>query len=277
MTAEPRLVDSHAHLDTTEFAVDRDDVLRRAAAAGVAAIITVGVDLASSRAAVALAEKYPQVVAAVGLHPHHAAICDRTILAELRRLASHKRVVAIGEIGLDFCRGRTPRDLQQSAFRAQLRLATDLGLPIIVHDREAHDQVLATIAAEVGSGRDRLGVLHCFSADTDIAHVAGDLGLLLSIAGPVTYPNSRHLDAVVRDSPAERLLAETDSPFLPPQSSRGQRNEPANVRFILEKIAALRGESLVNVAKQTTANAERLFGPRLMGQPPWDGGLEDNA
>jgi len=260
------LVDSHAHLDAAEFAADRDEVIRRATAAGVAAAVTVGVDLDSSRAALALAERNPMLVAVVGIHPHYALRCDAASLGELGRLAHHDRVVGIGETGLDYYRNRAPRDVQRSAFRAQLRVSRDLGLPVIVHDREAHEDVLRMLEEEAGqrtAGHSLAGVLHCFSGDLAMAQAALALGLYVSIAGPVTYPKAERLALVARTVPATHLLVETDCPFLAPQPVRGQRNEPAYVRLTAEHIAALRSQSFAELARQTTANALRLFGPRL--------------
>lgn len=263
---EAPLVDTHAHLDAAAFADDRDQVMRRAMAAGVGAVVTVGVDLDSSRAAVALAERYPMVVAAVGIHPHHAQGCDAASLRELDKLGRHERVVGIGETGLDYYRDRAPRDVQRSAFRAQLQLSRELGLPVIVHDREAHEDVLRMLEEEAEQRlpeRHLAGVLHCFSGDVAMAQAADKLGFYVSVAGPVTYPKAERLAAVVRELPATCLLIETDCPFLTPQPVRGRRNEPAYVRLTLERIAALRSQPFAELARQTGANALRLFGPRL--------------
>ena len=261
MSAAPLLVDSHAHLDDEAFTADRAEVLARAGAAGVRLIVSVGADLPSSRANVALAARHQGVWAAVGVHPHEAAGLDAAALAELRALASRPRVVAIGEIGLDFYRDRSPRPAQREAFQAQLRLAAELALPAIVHDREAHDEVLATLREWVGATGPRArGVLHCFSGEEALAAAAIALGFYVSLAGPVTYANARRLQALAASLPLERLLVETDCPYLPPAPHRGQRNEPALVALVAEKVATLRGLPLAEVAAATTANAQRLFG-----------------
>jgi len=252
------LVDSHAHLDGPRFAGEVAQVVARAVTAGVTQMLTVGCDLPSSQASVALAEEHPAVYAAVGIHPHDALTLDAAALDELRRLAAHPRVVAIGETGLDFYRDRSPRTAQRAAFRAQIRLARELGKPLIVHDRDAHDEILAILreerAAEAG------GVLHCFSGDLAMARACLELGFYISIAGPVTYPANEGLREVVRAVSVDRLLVETDCPYLAPQSRRGKRNEPALVVETAAKIAAVKGLTLDDVARVTTLNAYTLFG-----------------
>lgn len=260
-----RLIDSHAHLDFNKFDADRDAVIERARAAGVAAIVNVGTDLASSRAAVRLASEYDGIYAAVGMHPHDAKKLDGAALAELRDLAQQPKVVAVGEIGLDFYRDLSPRDVQRRAFQAQLAWAAKLGKPVVIHDRDAHDEVLEMLedwAARLDRSQlaGRLGVLHTFSGDLAMARSAIALGFYLSISGPVTYHNARQLPEIVRALPLERLLVETDCPFLAPHPYRGKRNEPAYVRLVAERVAELRGISLDELAKATTANAQQLFG-----------------
>ncbi len=258
MSAIHPLVDTHAHLDGERFAGEVAAVIARAAAAGVSRILTVGCDLASSRASVALAEAHAEIYAAVGIHPHDALSVDAAALEELRELAAHPKVVAIGETGLDFYRDRAPRAAQAQAFAAQIRLARELGKPLIVHDRDAHDEILATLrtegAAEAG------GVLHCFSGDVAMAKACLEFGFYLSIAGPVTYPKNEELRDVVRAVSVDRLLVETDCPYLAPQSARGKRNEPALVRETAAKIAQVKGLTLDDVARVTTLNAFTLFG-----------------
>jgi TatD DNase family protein len=259
-----RLIDAHAHLDAARFNADRPAVIERARAAGVEAIVTVGADLESSRAAVRLAEEYGMVHAAVGIHPHDASKLDGAALAELRGLAQQPRVVAIGEIGLDFYRDLSPRDVQRRAFQAQLAWAAKLGKPVIIHDREAHDETLA-ILVDWATGLEnsmlagRLGVLHTFSGDQAMAGRAIDLGFYISISGPVTYQNERQLPGIVQALPLDRLLVETDCPFLAPHPHRGKRNEPAYVRLVAERIASLRSMTFDDLAEATTANARRLF------------------
>ncbi|MHB1004799.1 MAG: TatD family hydrolase [Chloroflexota bacterium] len=258
------IIDTHAHLDDEGY-TDREGVLSRARAAGVARIITVGVDLPTSRAAVALAAAHPDVYAVVGVHPHEATRFDAQVLAALDELARLPKVVAIGEIGLDFYRDLSPRDAQRAAFRAQLELAARLGLPVVIHDRDAHAEVMARLRewALAGPGNRERGVLHCFSGDEEMAREAIDLGFYVSLAGPVTFPKATRLQHLATTLPLDRLLVETDCPYLTPEPLRGRRNEPANVRFVAERVAALRGLALAELARATTANAVRLF--RLSG------------
>jgi TatD DNase family protein len=259
------LIDTHAHLDFSQFDADRQDVIERAQAAGVAAIVNVGTDLRSSRRAVALASKYGMLYAAVGTHPHHAKKLDGDTLAKLRDLAQETKVVAVGEIGLDYYRNLSPPDVQRRAFRAQLAWAARLGKPVIIHDREAHDEVM-DILTDWASGlkgsalAGRLGVLHTFSGDLRMANRAIDLGFFVSISGPVTYKNARELPVIVQTLPLDRLLVETDCPYLAPHPHRGKRNEPAYVRLVAGRIAELRGMPFDDLAEATTSNARRLFG-----------------
>jgi len=257
MTTLPLLVDTHAHLDSSQFRDDQAEVIARAQAQGISHILTIGCDLESSRASVAIALRHPDIYAAVGVHPHDAAGFNAVVRRELKRLAQEDKVVAIGEIGLDYYRDRSPREAQRKAFTDQLALARELDLPVIVHDRDAHDDVLA-ILADAGAGLN--GVLHCFSGDAAMARRCLELGLYISIAGPVTYPKNDGLQEVVRAISIDRLLVETDCPYLAPQAHRGKRNEPAYVRRTAEKIAELKGLSLQDVARITSLNAWRLFG-----------------
>jgi TatD DNase family protein len=252
------LFDTHAHLHFPEFGADLQEVLTRARAAGVRRILTIGTEVDSARGAVALAEREPDVWAAVGIHPHEASSTEAPALAELERLARHPRVVAVGEIGLDFFRDLSPRDVQQTAFRAQLDLARRVGKPVVVHCRDAHAETLAILAeARVG---ERGGIMHCFSGDVDIARRCLDLGLLVSLAGPVTYPKARALPEVARFVPGDRLVLETDCPYLPPQPHRGRRNEPAYLAITAARVAELRGEPVDDLAARLTANARTLLG-----------------
>ena len=264
MTAEPgrvsppELFDTHAHLHFPEFADDLEAVLARARASGVRRMLTIGTDVPSSHAAVALAGREPDIWAAVGIHPHDAAGADASALAELERLAGDPRAVAIGETGLDFFRNLSPRETQERAFGAQLELARRARKPVIVHCRDAHEETLA-ILAEAGAGAIQ-GIMHCFSGDVAIARRCLDLGLLISLAGPVTYPNARALPEVARFVPGDRLVIETDCPFLPPQPFRGKRNEPAHMAITAARVAELRGEPLAALAARLSDNARALFG-----------------
>jgi TatD DNase family protein len=252
------LFDTHAHLHFPDFDADRAEMMARARQAGVDRMLTIGTEVPTSRAAIALAQAEPDVWAAVGVHPHDAAEADEATLAEIERLAGAARVVAIGEIGLDFFRDLSPRDVQERVFRHLIGVARRARKPVIVHCREAHPQVLGILgeerAAEVG------GIMHCFSGDVAVARRCLELGLLISLAGPVTYPNARALPEVARFVPADRLVVETDCPFLPPQGYRGKRNEPAYLAITAARVAELRGEPLEEFARRSSENACRLLG-----------------
>jgi TatD DNase family protein len=250
-----QLIDSHAHLDFSQFDADRDTVVERARGAGLVAILNVGADLPSSRAAVALADTYDFIYAAVGVHPHDAATVTPAVLDELRALARHLKVVAVGEIGLDYYRDLSPRPAQRRAFADQLTLAAELHLPVVVHSREAHDDVLAALQGWGGSG-----VLHSYSAGPERLEEVLGLGLSIGISGPVTFRKADQLRAVAAAVPLERLLVETDCPYLTPVPYRGKRNEPAYVRYVVEAVARARGMPAEAVAQATAANARRLFG-----------------
>ncbi len=248
------IVDSHAHLDFPQFDEDRDCVLERAHRAGIVAIVNIGTNVSSSRASVALAEAYDFVYATVGIHPHDAETADETALDALRALAHHPKVVAIGEIGLDYYRDYSPRPIQRQAFQKQLALAAEVGRPVVIHSRDAHAEVFAALQAWEGSG-----VLHTYSAGPERLDDALEMGFLVGLSGPVTYPNAKRLRDVARSVPLDRLLVETDCPYLTPERHRGSRNEPAYVRHVTEAIAKARGESTERLAKATTENARRLF------------------
>ena len=256
MTA-PDLFDTHAHLHFPEFAGDLEAVLERARAAGVRRILTIGTNVPTSRAAAAMAAREPDVWAAVGIHPHEADEADEAALAEIERLAGEPRVVAIGETGLDFFRNLAPREAQERAFVSQLELGRRAQKPVLVHCREAHDDTLRLIG-EVDV-RAHGGIMHCFSGDVGIARRCLDLGLLVSLAGPVTYPKPGALPEVARFVPADRLVVETDCPFLPPQPYRGKRNEPAYLAITAARVAELRGEPLGDLAARMSDNARRLL------------------
>lgn len=258
------LVDTHAHLDFPQFDADRPAVVERAGAAGVEIMVNVGADLASSERAVALAAEYESIYAAVGVHPHDAKTLDGAVLSRLRQLAGQPKVVAVGEIGLDYYRDLSPRENQRRAFQAQLAWAAKLGKPVIIHDRDAHDEVLRMLAdwaADLGGSAlaGRLGVLHTFSGDLAMAEQAVELGFYISISGPVTYHNARKLPEIVRTLPLDRLLVETDCPYLAPEPHRGKRNEPAYVHLVARRIAELKELPLTELARATTANAQHLF------------------
>jgi TatD DNase family protein len=257
-----RLVDTHTHLHFPQFAEDLDAVLARARAAGLTALVTIGTDRETNPAAVALAESHPDLFASVGIHPHDASEATESDFVEIERLArGSKKVVALGEMGLDFFRNLSPHDVQERVFRRQLDLAREVGKPVVVHCREAHAETLAVLAeARVG---DTGGVMHCFSGDVEVAKRCLDLGFYISLAGPVTYKNARALPEVARFVPEDRLVVETDCPFLPPEPHRGQRNEPARVALTAARVAELRGADPEALGEALTRNAARLFGLTL--------------
>jgi TatD DNase family protein len=254
----PDLFDTHAHLHFPDYGDELPAVLARARAAGVRRMLTVGTEAETSRAALALAQREPDVWATAGIHPHDAGEADDAMLGEIERLAGEPRVVAVGEIGLDFFRDLSPRDAQERVFRACLAIARRARKPVVIHCRDAHADVLRILGEErvcdVG------GIMHCFSGDAEIARRCLDLGLLISLAGPVTYPNARALPDVARLVPPDRFVVETDCPFLPPQGYRGKRNEPAYLVLTATRVAELRGESLADLAARTTASACALLG-----------------
>lgn len=252
------IIDSHAHLDHSRFQDDLDEVLQRAGEAGIRAILSVGCDLQSSVANHDLANRYEQVYATVGIHPHEAAEWNQQAAQQLRQLAADPKVVAMGEIGLDYYYDRAPRETQRQAFRGQIRLARELGLPIVVHDRDAHEEVLQ-ILREEGAGEIG-GVLHCFSGDLAMAKACLELGFYISFTGTITYPKNAEAREIVAALPIDRLLVETDCPYLAPQKFRGKRNEPAHVRMTAEQIASIKGLTLEDVARITSLNVHRLFG-----------------
>jgi len=257
MTSPP-LFDTHAHLHFPELAEDLDGVLERARAAGVTGIVTIGTDRETNPAAVALAERLDAVHATVGIHPHDAADATPADFEAMERLArGSAKVVALGEMGLDFFRNLSPPEAQAAVFRRQLDMARRLGRPVVIHCRDAHPEALAILAEE--RVREVGGVMHCFSADVEVARRCLDLGLYISLAGPVTYKNARALPEVARFVPADRLVLETDCPFLPPHPHRGRRNEPAWVAITAAHVAALRGVTLEALGPMVTDNAHRLF------------------
>ena len=251
------LVDTHCHLDFNDFDTDRSEILMRATEVGVRQIITISIDIPSSVRAIDLATANGEVYSTVGIHPHNACKLSAGNMQELMSLGSNSEVVAYGEIGLDFYRNYQPRTTQILCLREQLEVARQLSLPLILHDRDAHEDILEILrehkAWEIG------GTMHCFSGDWSFAKRCLDLGFYLSIAGPVTFAKSKVLQDVARNCPLDRLLLETDAPFLAPVPKRGKRNEPAFLIHTAEKIASLKEIPLAVVARQTTSNARRLF------------------
>ena len=255
-------IDTHVHLDMIDHGRHTREVLDRASSRGVNAVISVGIDLKSSGKAAEYARRYPQVYAAVGMHPNDALGFDQASLKMLSQLAGEQNTVGWGEIGLDYYREHTPVRLQQEAFEVQLEAAAALGLPVIIHDRDAHEDCISILKSACRSA-DLAGVFHCFSGSRAVAEQVLDLGFHISFTGVITFPRTEDLSDVVRFVPLDRLLVETDSPFLSPVPFRGKPNEPARVRIVAEKIARIKDISLEEVAQWTTRNAEALFGLRL--------------
>ena len=259
------LIDSHAHVQMRQFASDRAQVIQRAFSSGIQRMIVPGVDVETSRAAIALAAAHPgRIFAAVGTHPHDASTLTPDALAAQRDLAREPGVVAIGEIGLDFYRDLSPRDVQRAALISQFALARELDLPIILHNRDSHADMIAALQ-EHGAGL--RGVFHCFIGDQSMARDALDLGFDLSFAGPVAYPRNVELAEVAAWAPLDRILVETDSPYLTPPPFRGKRNEPRHVALVAQRISELRGMPLEELADATWRNASTLFRlPALLPQ-----------
>lgn len=252
-----KLIDTHAHMNDSKFDSDVDEVVARANAAGVDKIIVCGCDLESSRAAVGLANRFDCVFATVGVHPHDAKAYDSDTEAIIAELARAEKVLAIGEIGLDFHYDFSPRAQQMAAFEAQIELAHTLQMPIVVHSRESNEEALEVLS---GRAQNIVGcVFHCFSGDENFARRVLDMGFYIGVDGPVTYKASEKLRRVVEMCPTDRLLVETDCPYLTPIPHRGKRNEPAYVRLVAEEVARVKGVTIEEIAEATSRNAGCLF------------------
>ncbi len=251
------MFDTHAHYDDERFDEDRGELLASLPEKGVELVINVGCDIPSSKKSVELAEKYPYIYAAVGVHPHEAKSYSSEAEAELRALAEHNKVVAVGEIGLDYHYDFSPRDVQRCVFARQIGLAKELGLPFAVHEREACKDCLDILKAE-GAG-ERSGVMHCFGGSRETAKILLDMGMYLSVGGPVTFKNNVKTVDMVAYAPIDRLFIETDSPYLAPEPCRGRRNDSSLVRYVAEKIADIKGMDASEVIEITKENAKKFF------------------
>jgi len=251
------LVDSHCHLDDSKFDADREAVMERALAAGVERMMAIGTGdgPADLRTAVKQAEQFPFIYATVGVHPHDASKATPDSFAEMRELAKHPKVLAVGEIGLDYHYDFSPRDVQRAVFEEQLKIAQESGRPIVIHTREAWADTLAILKEQWSGG----GIMHCFTGDEEQAREALDLGFHLSFGGVLTFPKAENVRQAARITPHDRLLVETDCPYLAPVPHRGKRNEPAFVVETVKKLAEVRGTSPDAIARLTTANFDRLF------------------
>jgi TatD DNase family protein len=259
----PKIIDTHAHLDMTEFDKDRDQVINRAREAGVATIVTIGINLESCRQTIELTKQYPDIWAAVGIHPQDTNNIKQRDIDELETLAKNPRVVAIGEIGLDFYRNYSPRQDQFNGFMSQLELSHKLGLPIIIHCRQAQEEMIPILQNWAGSfklldGRPR-GVIHCFSGDKETAKKYIEIGFYVSFGAYIGYSSSLKLRDTIKNIPLEKIVIETDCPFLPPQKYRGQRNEPVYSLITAGLLAEIKQLPIEDIAYQTTQNALRLF------------------
>jgi TatD DNase family protein len=252
------LVDSHAHLELEPLCKNPAAIVNRASEAGVAAIVTVGIDLEDARHALRIADQFDTVFACVGVHPHNASEATGSYLNAMAKLANHLKVRGYGEIGLDFFRNRSPHDCQRSVFADQLTIAKDLGKPVVIHLRDAYEEGLAMLekAAPFPAG----GVIHCFSGNMNDANRALELGFFISIPGTVTYKKNQALRDIVKCLPDDRILLETDCPFLSPEPLRGKDNEPSYIVHTARKVAEVKSQSLEHIASVTSANAARVFG-----------------
>jgi len=251
------LIDSHSHLEMPEFKKDLEEVIQRAKASGVEYIFTVGTENKDWMRALEIAHSNPSVYAILGVHPHNAREIDEETYPTLRKLCADGKVRAYGEIGLDFFRNLSPRDVQLKRFREQIGLAKELRLPIVVHDREAHKETLEILKSE--KAEEYGGIIHCFSGDYEMAKECIEMGFFISIPGSITFKNAERFQEIVKQIPLGSLLIETDAPFLAPVPFRGKRNEPSFVRYTAQKVAEVKKVSFEKVAEMTTENALRVY------------------
>ncbi|MFA5839890.1 MAG: TatD family hydrolase [Candidatus Margulisiibacteriota bacterium] len=251
-------IDTHAHLNFPEFKDDYEAVIQRAQEAKVSAIINIALDEEAIQFTLNLSHKYPKYIySAAGIHPHDALLFDSTIEARLKTLSLEKQIVAIGEMGLDYFYKLAPEEIQKMAFQKQLSLAQEVGLPAIIHSRDATKDTIEVLLKE--NHGNLKGVLHCFNGDKELTEVALKLGLMFSFTGNITFPKAEVIRKAAKEIPLENIMLETDCPFMAPQVFRGKRNEPVNVAIVADKIAELKGISVEEVARQTTLNARQFF------------------
>ena len=254
------IFETHAHYDDKAFEEDRESLLVGMKEQGVGLIVNIGAHLASSQASLALAEKYPFVYAAVGVHPDETKELTEENFCRLEEMANHEKAVAIGEIGLDYYWDSTPRDVQRYWFERQLALALKYNLPVVIHSREAAADTLAVMKEFYAASKGTLkGIIHCFSYGVELAEEYTKMGFLLGIGGVVTFKNGKKLKEVVQNTPLTQLVLETDCPYLAPEPNRGKRNDSGNLRYVAEGIAALKGVSAEEVIRVTEENARNLY------------------
>jgi TatD DNase family protein len=251
------LIDSHAHLEMPDFKRDLEAVIQRAKESGIEHIFTVGTEQRDWKSALEIAHSHPSIYAILGVHPHNAKEIDNETYAVLKGVCKDEKVKAFGEIGLDFFRNLSPRDIQLKRFREQIGLAKELRLPIVIHDREAHQETMEILRSEKAENCG--GIIHCFSGDYEMAKACIDMGFFISIPGTITFKNADGFREIVRRIPLESLLVETDAPFLTPEPYRGKRNEPGYVRYTAQKVAEVKKVSFEKVAELTTENALRVY------------------
>lgn len=254
---ENKLIDSHAHLDDDRFDSDRTEIINKLMANGIEMVLNPGADLATSKKAVKLAEEYSFIYAAVGCHPHDSKYMNEETMNIFRELSKNKKVIAIGEIGLDYYYDNSDRETQKKWFREQIKLANELDMPYIVHDRDAHEDLFRIMKEEAKSNT--RGILHCYSGSVEMAKEFIKLGFYISLAGPVTFKKAKTPKMVAKEIPLDKLLIETDSPYLTPEPYRGKRNEPMFVKYVAEEIANIRNVSLDVIAESTNKNFRKLF------------------
>ncbi|MFD2216997.1 TatD family hydrolase [Metabacillus endolithicus] len=252
------LFDTHAHLNAVQFEGDLEEVIERATSEGVSHIVVVGFDHETIKRAMELIEQYDMIYAAIGWHPVDAIDMTEEDLSWIRELSQHPKVVAIGEMGLDYYWDKSPKEIQKEVFRKQIQLAKEVNLPIIIHNRDATEDVVKILqeenASEVG------GIMHCFTGSLEVAKQCMEMNFYISFGGPVTFKNAKKPKEVVKEIPMDRLLIETDCPYLTPHPYRGKRNEPSYVRYVAEQISELRGVSFEEIAEKTSDNAMKVFG-----------------